>query len=45
VYRSLMESRNFFVWTVALGKILTMENLIRWGLIVVDWLLYVEKFL
>jgi hypothetical protein len=27
----------FFVWTAALGKILTMENLRRRGIIVVNW--------
>ena len=28
---------NFFVWTVTLGKILTLDNLRKRGIIVVEW--------
>lgn len=38
------KSHNLFVWTLPLGKILTIENIIRWGLIVYRLVLYVERF-
>ena len=28
----------FFAWTVALGKVLTMDNLRKRGMVVMDWI-------
>jgi hypothetical protein len=33
----------FFVWTAALGKILTHDNLLRRGIVVVEWCVMCKK--
>jgi len=33
----------FFVWTAALGKILTHDNLRRCGIVVVEWCVMCKK--
>jgi hypothetical protein len=35
----------FFVWTAALGKILTYDNLRRYGIVVVEWCVMCKKHL
>ena len=41
--RSILEFKSFFFWTMALGKILTIDNLRKRHFVVLELVFYVQK--